>query len=318
MNKIISVLLVGVLSCAGVIFFEIPDDYEHTSLFQDEQKDRQNGSITYANYIEVNQQTLQLENEVVQFEIIFHCDDVVDVSQQMHVYYVDETITSVYCLLTDGNRSLLERPETLFYIPYRKYCFITPRIRLSLGKVWFVKFLNDREGKVRIGSPTENSGSFNVHAGDRWYLTLAIPTSSEKTGFSVALSSVNHSMEITQLTRHQNLRFYSAHYHQFSGKYYALKLSWLGGLCLCDVSKEITTKEGSIVEICTAGFRKGSMVVSFPTGEELLLENEEAIRFRYWGNETGTWECAVKARSLYFIMDVWLLYIDIDPHCNIL
>ena len=70
--------------------------------------DSQNESATYCNFVEFNQDDLQLKKEVVQFKITFHQDDVIDVSSKMAVLYVDETITSAYFLLTDGEKPLLE------------------------------------------------------------------------------------------------------------------------------------------------------------------------------------------------------------------
>ena len=257
---------------------------------------------------------LQLQKEVVQFEIKFHHDDVVDVSSHMYVHYVDETITSVYCLLTDGEKPLFEPPGCTFFVPERKYYIITPRIRFSIGKYWLIEFLNNREGKQGIGAPWNDSGYFNVQAGDSWYLTLAVPASAEKIGFSVDFTSINDSMEVHQLARHNHVGLYAAKYNQFSGRYYAIKLSLLGGFSLCDVFKEITTKDGSIVDIYAAAHRKGTMKVSLPNGETKQFSNKGIIHYHFLGNESGTWRFSVKGWSLYHRMGVFLLYIDIDPH----
>ena len=316
LKKIVSIVLVISLSLVSIV--KLGGDYDITCSrsVSTEINHTQNQSISYSDHIEFNHDYLQLEREVIQFEIKFHSDDVVDVSFYAYVHYVDETVTSVYCLLTDGKKSLLNPSGGPFYIPIRKYLFSTPKIRLSVGKHWLVNLLNEKQGKLRIGSPWNVSGQFDVQAGDTWYLTLAIPASAEKTGFSVSFNSVNNSMEFNQLVRHGNLGFYSAVYHQFSGKYYALKLSWLGGFALCDVCKDITTKDGTILQITVAGHKTGSLMVLKPTGEELNFDKDKTIRYTYFGNETGAWKVAVKARSFYFIMDASLLYIDIDPHLN--
>jgi len=316
LKKIISILIIISLSLISIIILESEQDIPYSRSVETQRNHTQNQSMSYSNHLEFTHKTLQLEREVIQFEIKFHSDDVIDVSSQTYVHYVDETVTSVYCLLTDGEKSLLEPSGGPYYIPYRKYLLITPRIRLSFGKFWLVNALNDKQGKLRIGTMWNTSGQFEVQAGDTWYLTLAIPASAEKTGFSVSLNSVNNSMEFNQLVRHGNLGFYSAVYHQFSGKYYALKLSWLGGFALCDVCKDITTKDGTILQITVAGHKTGSLMVLKPTGEELNFDKDKTIRYTYFGNETGAWKVAVKARSFYFIMDASLLYIDIDPHLN--
>jgi len=148
--------------------------------------DLQNASVNYSDHVEYNQDSLQLQNEVVQFEIKFNTNDVVDVSTYMFVSYVDETITAVYYILTDGNKPLLE-PRGLWYVPERKYSIITPKIRLSIGKFWFIKILNDGNSRIKIGSSYDNSGHFDVKAGDSWYLTIAVPTTAEKAVFLLPL-----------------------------------------------------------------------------------------------------------------------------------
>lgn len=312
MKKIISISLIISLTVAGLLMIS-QEINNGVVLKTDEISGPQNESINYSNLVEFNQDVLQLQKEVVQFEINFHNDDVVNVSLNMFVSYVDETITSGYVLLTDGEKTLLE-PRALWYVPERKYSIITPRIRLSVGKFWLCKILNDKEGKIMIGSSYDDSGRFDVHAGDIWYLTIAVPTTSEKSGYSVVFKSQYKSMEVNQLVRYNNVGLFSANYNQFSGKYYAVKLSILGGFSVCDVSKEITTNNGSIVEIYVAGHRKGNMMVYLPNGEKIPFSKNGYMRYSFLGNESGTWKVTVKGWSLYFRMNVVLLYIDIDPH----
>ena len=312
LQKIISLCVVITLSIAGLVMLPQKNNYDQRST-SNQISVPQNASVPYSNHVEFNQDGLQLQNEVIQFEIKFQNDDVVDISTYMFVSYVDETITSIYYILTDGNKPLLE-PRGLWFIPERKYSIITPKIRLSIGKFWFINILNNGKSKIKIGSSYNTSGHFDVKAGDSWYLTLAVPTTAEKSGFSITLTSLYNSMEVKQLKRHSNIGLYSAKYNQFSGKYYACKLLILGGFSLCDVSKEITTKDGSIIEIYFGGHRKGNMMVGTPDGKEMWFNKERAMRYSYWGNESGIWRFSVKGWSIYFRMVVVLLYIDIDPH----
>jgi hypothetical protein len=311
-QKIISLCVITTLSIAGLMMFpqENNDDRPSTST---DSSVLQNASGTYSNQVEFNQDSLQLQNEVVQFEIKFNTDDAVDVSTYMYVSYVDETITSVYYILTDGNKPLLD-PRGLWFVPERKYSIITPKIRLSIGKFRFIKILNDGNSKIKIGSSYDISRHFDVKAGDSWYLTIAVPTTAEKSGYSITLTTLYNSMEVKQLKRHNNIGLYSANYNQFSGKYYACKLLILGGFSLCAVSKEITTKDGSIIEMYVGGHRKGNMMVYTPEDKEIFFNKERAMRYSYWGNESGTWRFSVKGWSIYFRVEVVLLYIDIDPH----
>jgi len=315
MKKIISIFIIITLTGAGILM--IPDQKINTGkiVTTEEMADQQNTSVRYRNHVEFDQDALQLQKEVVQFEIVFHSDDVIDVTSHMYVSYVDETIVSGFFLLTDGEKPLME-PRSLWYVPERKYVITTPKIRLSFGKLWLVKMLNERNGKVRFGSACDDSGTFEVKSGDIWYLTLAVPTSLEKSGFLVTFQSLQDSMEINQLTRSRNVAFYSANYNQFDGKYYSFKLSILGGFSRCNVYKEITTKNGSIVDICVAAHRKGNLMIYLPNGEDEQSNKKGYMRYSFLGNLSGTWKFSVKGWSLYFMIQVVLLVVDINPHAK--
>jgi hypothetical protein len=268
----------------------------------------QNNSTSFHDLVEFNNDELQLKNEVIQFKITFHQKDVVDVTVKTVAYYVDETMTAAYCLLTDGEKPLINSSCTC-YIPERKYLVVTPKMRVSIGKWWIAKLLKDK-----IGQSSNDSKQFNVQAGESWYLTLAVPTSSEKSYFSLIFRSINDSMEVTQLTRHRNVGLYSPSFNQFSGKYYAIKFSFLGGASICDISKEITVREGSIIHLVVAGQNKGEILVDLPNGEKTQFSQGGIITYIFLGNETGNWKFTVNGWSLYFRMAIMLLYIDIDPH----
>lgn len=309
MKKIISISISAILIGAG-LFIINQETHDGLILRTDDISDSQNESANYCNFVEFNQDELQLIKEVVQFKITFHQDDVIDVSSKMAVLYVDETITSAYFLLTDGEKPLLE-PVCLWYVPERKLLIRTPRIRLSVGKFWFVTLLQDK-----VGSANNDSGHFDVQAGDSWYLTLAVPTVSEKSYFSIVFKSLYDSMEVTQLTRHSNLELLSPTYNQFSGRYYAIKFGMFGGGSLCDISKEITVTDGSIFYIFVAGHRKGTMMVDLPNGEEKQFNQNRIMEYAFLGNESGQWKVTIKGWSIYFRMAIVLFYIDIDPHIS--
>jgi len=309
MKKIISISMSAILIGAG-LFIISQETHDGLILRTDEISDSQNVSANYCNFVEFNQDELQLKKEVVQFKITFHQDDVIDVSSKMAVLYVDETITSAYFLLTDGEKPLLE-PVCLWYVPERKFLLRTPRIRLSVGKFWFVTLLQDK-----VGSAHNTSGDFDVQTGESWYLTLAVPTVSEKSYFSIVFKSLYDSMEVTELTRHSNLELLSPTYNQFSGRYYAIKFGMFGGGSLCDISKEITVTDGSIFYIFVAGHRKGTMMVYLPNGEEKQFNQKRIMEYAFLGNESGQWKCTIKGWSVYFRMAIVLFYIDIDPHIS--
>jgi hypothetical protein len=307
MQKIISIAIIASLIGAGFLIIN-QETNDGKILKTEDINGLENDSSNYCNFIEFNQEVLQLKKEVVQYKITFHQDDVIAVSSKMVALYVDETITSAYCLLTDGEKPLLE-PVCLCYVPERRYLLVTPKIRVSVGKWWFVKIFKDT-----VGAADNRSGNFEVQAGDCWYLTLAVPTNSEKSYFSVTFQSLYDSMEITQLQRHSNVGIYSPTYQQFSGKFYSIKLGIFGGGSLCDSYKEITVTDGSVFHIFIAGHRKGTLWVNLPNGGEEQYKGEGLITYTFFGNESGNWKFRVKGWSFYFRMAVVLFYIDIDPH----
>jgi len=313
-KKIITISIIPLLIISGYLICTCPNSNQNSIEKNLLGKKSSNESNGYSNFIEFDQRSLQLQHEVVQFKIIFLDNDTVDVSLFMYVSYVDQIITSNYFLLTNGVKPIM-KPRILSYVPERKYVIITPRIQFSIGKFWLIKMLNDRNGKHRIGSSCTDSDHFYVHAGDIWYLTLAVPTSSEKSGFNVTFKSTQHSMHFIESVRHSDLGFYAANYYQFSGNYYAIKFSFLGGCSICNINKEMTTRNGSIIDFCVAAHRKGSMIVKQPNREEISNKNKGFIHYGYLGNATGDWKFNFKGWSIYFRIAAMLLYIDIDPHC---
>lgn len=311
MKKIISIALVFCLVTIGFLLIASQEIYDGKIINTDTNHTSCNHTNSYTNHIEFNQDDLQLKKEVIQFKILFHQDDIIDVTSQVAVLYVDETITSVYCLLTNGEKPLL-MPQCQWYVPERKYLFMTPRIRISVGKYWIAKFLSDK-----IGSANNKSGQFEVHAGESWYLTIAVPTASQKMGFFVGLTSLNDSMEVVELVRHENLGFFVASYNQFSGRYYAVKLGVVFGGSICNVFKEITVRDGSVFHMYVAAHRNAYMDVDVPNKEQRHFNKDRIMAYVFLGNDSGTWKFAVKGWSFYFRMVVVLFYIDIDPHCSI-
>jgi hypothetical protein len=312
-KKIVGLVVIASLVIPSCIYFEYNNINHYVTNELLGIHNSSDISSNYSNFIELDQEKLQLHHEVTQFEIKFHHNDSVAVALFMYVSYVDKTITSNYFLLTDGNQPLM-KPRSLFFIPNRKFEFVTPRVRISIGKYWLLKFLNERQGRIRIGSSCNDSHQFEVHSGDTWFLTFAVPTSSELSGYNVTIRSRNDSMEINQLTRHSNLGLYVANFNQFSGKYYAIKFGIFGGLSICNINKKITTKTGSIIDFDIAAHRKGLATVTLPGGVKKSNGDSGYIRYVYLGNQTGDWTFAFKGWSLYYLIAAILIYIDIDPH----
>jgi hypothetical protein len=260
-----------------------------------------------------DQEQLQLKNEVVQYQIKFHKKDVVNVSVSMYLRYLDRTISSAYFLLTNGEKPLL-RPAYICIVPERKYVLVTPLLHLSFGR-FFVKSLLDKWGKIFFGSGGVFSQDLIVNEGDVWYLTMAVPTTADRGIYSVVFTSRNESMEASQITRHNKLGLFAADYHQFSGKYYAVKLG-LFGFSICNVNTEVSTATGSIILMTTAGHTRGSMTVRLANGSELKFSQRGLMILNYIGNQTGDWSMNVKAFSWVYKMMVLFLYIDVNPFCK--
>lgn len=312
MKKIVSLSLILCLSTGSLIFFIHPDNNAHD--LPDEIEIIENNQ-QYENVIEFNQDTLQLQEEVIQYAITFHYDDIINVSASLFVSYVDETIVSSYFLLTDGKQPLLE-PRFIWYAPERKYVLTAPHLRISLGRFLLIELLNRRFGKLQFGSSCQDTGHFPVRSGDTWYLTLAVPTSSEKSGFSIVFTSTTPSMEYHQLTKHKNIGMYVGSYNQFSGHYYSVKFTILGGFSLCDINKQLTTTTGSIIEFSVAGHRKGTMTVITPDGTKHELHEKPVIRYTHLGTDTGDWAFTFSGRSLYYRIGAVLLFIDVPPYVS--
>lgn len=308
MKKILTASIIALLFATTFLMMTTQQINNAVTLKTEDITNIQNDSISHSNYVEFNNDDLQLKKEVVQYKITFHQNDTVNITVKIVTLYVDEATTCAYFLLTDGEEPLLQ-PALVSFIPERKYLLVTPKMRFSFGKWWFMKIFKDK-----VGQSNNDSKQFEVQEGESWYLTLAVPTSSEKSFFSIIFSSLNDSMEVTQLTRHSNLGFYSPSFNQFSGKYYAIKFGFLGGASICDIFKEITVKEGSIIHMVVAGQIKGNMMVQRPNGEKTQFGQGGIMTYIFLGNETGNWKFTVKGWSIYFRMAIMLLYIDIDPH----
>jgi hypothetical protein len=315
-KKIVGVLIITSLIISSCVFLGYDTIRQHIMNEIQGIHDSYISSTNLSDFFGASQEKLQLYHEVVQFEIKFYQNDTVNVAVYMYVSYVDRTITSNYFLLTNGTQPIMT-PRSLFFIPDRKFEFVTPTMKLSIGRFWVIKLLNERQGRIRIGSYCNESHQFDVHPGDTWYLTLAVPTSSELSGFNVTIQSLNDSMEINQLTRNSDLGLFAASYNQFSGTYYAIKFGVFGGLSVCNINKEIATQTGSIIDFAIAAHRKGTATVVLPDGEVKSNNDRGYIRFMYLGNQTGNWKFTFKGWSLYYLVAAIVLYIDIDPHCRV-
>ncbi len=117
MKKIISISVIVSLTALVFLMVTNQEIYDGKIVDSEDNGHIPNDTSTYNNHIEFNQEDLQLKKEVVQYKITFHQEDAVEVSTKLAVLYVDEMITSAYCLLTNGEKPL--------FIPQCQWYFLS-------------------------------------------------------------------------------------------------------------------------------------------------------------------------------------------------
>jgi hypothetical protein len=203
-------------------------------------------------------------------------------------------------------------------VPERKFELVTPRLHLSLGKLWLVNLFNRYSTDKQVGTTSKNTSEFRVHGGDTWYLTIAVLTSSERgCYYGIQLKSKTKSMEITELQRHSRLGLRVASNNQWNGKYYGLKLGVLGGFSAFNVDTEVVTHDGSFIDLKVLGHRKALVEVSYPNGTVISSDQDRGISFMFMGNQSGRWKFSARGYSLYFREGIVLIYADVDLHVKV-
>ncbi len=265
-------------------------------------------SVVFSDNIEFSQDTLMMEHAARQYRIIFHEDAIINVSLQMLNRYTDNTVTSEYLLLTNGTSYVLPA-RYLVYYPERTVSITTPRRTFSIGRHWLMSFL-DKRNIITFGLYWSEKKEFQVTKGTSWYLTLAIPSTLSRGNLSIRFLADSKSMEVIDLGITNNVGVLSSNQ---LGRYFGVKIASFG-CSFCNIEKEVTTRNGSIIIFDIAGHRKGTMNVIKPDGEVFHSKNPKIMVYSYIGNETGTWKFTLKAHSFLFKVIVSLIYIDVNPY----
>jgi hypothetical protein len=262
--------------------------------------------------IEINQDDLQLNHEVVQFKIIFHDSDTINISIHMSLLQKDMQEKAFFIMLTDGTKSLISVDTDmllLFYVPLSIIDITTPMRRLCFGKPLLYLFSN----KINLGLQKITTNVVSAKKNDTWYLTIAVLTKTEG-DITIKFKSQHQSMEILQTQRHSNLDFYSSYNNGFSGKYFGIKFFIFGFSLAKNINKQIETKTGSIIHFISAGHTKGDINVQGPNEIAYSDDKRFITTYTYHGNATGQWVFSANGRSFLWKYGIILFYIDIDPH----
>jgi hypothetical protein len=264
--------------------------------------------------IEITQKDMQLNHEVIQYKIVFHNDDTINVS--IHLLLENKNIQKkvFFLILTDGNKSILPAQTDMLYLSYVPMTTIdvtTRNNRFSVGQ----RLINTILQKGRFGLEKTLKEDRSVKKNDTWYLTIATLTSAEG-DITVTLTSQSksQSMELLQMERHSKLELYSAYDNDFSGTYVGMKLFFFGCSYAKNLNKCIETTSGSIIHFVSGGHFRGDITVQQPDGTITSNNNRFAATYTYHGNTTGQWSFSANGWSILWKHGITLFFIDIDPH----
>jgi hypothetical protein len=278
----------------------------------------------YSNHIIVDQKELRLNHEVIQYKVIFHENDTINVSASLMLQQSGQDFRPRACLLilTDGTASIFEESNVslLFYIP-SAILFDTTIFghRIAFGGRLLFRLLNHT--RFRIGVARQLYKDAQVKKDDVWYCTMAEFNSKpgEKLNITFTSLSSSSSMELVQLDRHSNMGFFSALDNNFDGRYIGFKLPFLpfGFSVANNLHKEIVTSRGSVVYFCSAGHAKGRIKVEAPNNKTYLNLNDEIALFTYCGTWTGSWNFYASGIGFPWKHIVMLFYADVNPHIKL-
>lgn len=269
----------------------------------------------------IDQKELTLNHEVIQYKIIFHENDTINVSASLLLQQTGKDFDPMACLfiLTNGTDSIFEKSKISFLYNVPSGILFDTTIlghRITFGGKFFFKLLEHT--RYRMGVYTQLYQDAQVKKGEIWYLTLANFKSKPTDMLKIALTSKSSSasMELVQVDRHSNVGFYSALDNDFEGQYMGFKIPFLpfGFSIAKSLHKEIITSRGSVVYFCSVGHAKGRIKVNAPNNKTYLNINDEIALFSYCGNLTGSWNFYASGFGFPWKHAVLLFYADIDPH----
>jgi hypothetical protein len=324
MNTKIVTLGLLLMLVIPVIFFINPSTEHHivstsATVFGTGPKDE-----NHSTSITVDQKDLQLDQEVVQFKIIFYKDDRINVSCFLKIQQSGIDLEPQACLLilTNGTETLFRKTNVSLLLNIPSAILFDTTIfghRIAFGGRVFYKLLNLT--RFRVGAAMGQYNDVHVQKGDVWYLTMA--EANRKPGgiltITVRSLSSSPSIELVQIDRHSNIGFYSALDNDFEGRYMGFKLPILpfGFSVANNLHKEVVTSRGSVIYFCSVGHAKGRMKVEAPNNKTYLNLNNKLALFTYCGNLKGTWNFYTSGVGFPWKHNVMLFYADVDPHLQL-
>lgn len=256
-----------------------------------------------------DQQTEQLDGEVVQYEITFHNDT--DVQYDMDISYKLTSTGSVFYLiyLTDGKNT------TTLHISDEKYSkFIditTFRKHRKIGK------------NANAEGETSLSNSIQITKNTTWHLTIAVARNINES-ISVAFNTNKECMEIKSLGRKDSVTLVSAlnsdyKNGKFVGRYKGYSLFGLG-VSHCSVNKEIPVSNGGIICVDMFNHEEGMLKVKNPSGylsRTSYKSENTSILLSTTNNNSKSW--IIEAQSFGFPMKTSILafVVDVNPYSSI-
>jgi hypothetical protein len=320
MNPKITVSGIVVIVVIPLLFFiNTNTDHNITPLIENNSENEPEDNH-YQSLISIDQNELRLNHEVIQYKVIFHENDTINVSASLVLQQLGKDFEPQACLLilTNGTASVFKKSNVsfLFYVPSPILFDVTIfGHRIAFGGRLFFKLLNHT--RYRIGINRELYDDVQVKKGDAWFLTIANFNSKPGEKLTVDFTSLSSSksMELVQIDRHTNIDFYSALDNDFEGRYMGFKIPFLpfGFSVANNLYKEVITSRGSVVYFCSAGHAKGRIKVAAPNSKVYLNANNKMASFTYCGNLTGSWNFSASGFGFPWKHMVVLFYADVDP-----
>jgi hypothetical protein len=319
--KIISLIITTAVISSSLCIFETQDVI--VSVESNEEETGTHSSHNAQDTIEIDQDDLQLNHEVIQYKVVFHSDDVVNVSFEMALQQTGQDFEpmSAFLMITDGNKSIFSDAKAFILFDIPTGTLIDLNVlgkRICVGGKLFNKLL--MKTRFRIGSYSTRTEDSTVKNNTVWYITFAELGNRHQEMLHLKLKAKDDSMELVQLERNGKMDFFSSYTNDFEGRYFGsrfLPLLPFGFSVAKNLKKEITTTDGSIIYFGSVGHFKGKQTVEI--GDEMYTdENSKYSFFAYYGNKTGTWRVTSSGIGFPWKHMVCFLYVDIDPHVRYL
>jgi hypothetical protein len=322
--KIASLIVIFSVVTPLILFLGSNDTTQYLSSVNMNNSDGAHDTMQYVDYLKIDQKNLSLDHEVIQFKIIFHENDTINVTTMMILQQTGKDFEPRACLLilTNGSSSIFDEEQVslLYDVPFGLLFDATILgHRIAIGGRLFHKLLTFT--RLRIGTSRQLYKNAEVKNGDVWYLTLAEFNSKPEEELKIVFRSLTSSpsMELVQGDRHTDIGFYSALDSDFEGRYMGFKLPFLpfGFSVAKNLHKEMVTSRGSVVYFCSVGHARGRIEVEAPNNKTYVSVNDGIIIFSYAGNLTGTWNFSASGVGFPWKHMVVLFYADVDPHLQL-